>query len=108
MAIVVNSLDGVVKSRVQVLVPMKTRCVEGLMQEKSVEAQNLHNDMNCRASSPPVRLVKRDAPENSQDVVPQNLGETEQNRTVTCMVLEAKANDRRKDIALRHDEFRGP
>ncbi|GFT85143.1 putative RNA-directed DNA polymerase from transposon BS [Trichonephila clavipes] len=32
-------------------------------------------------------------------VHPQNWGETEQNRTITCMVLKAKANDRRKDLA---------
>ncbi|GFX85388.1 hypothetical protein TNCV_3715621 [Trichonephila clavipes] len=43
-----------------------------------------------------------------QSVLPQNWGGTEQNRTVTSMVLKAKANDRRKNLALRHDEFRGP
>ncbi|GFV22822.1 hypothetical protein TNCV_4962371 [Trichonephila clavipes] len=32
----------------------------------------------------------------------------ELNRTVTCMVLKAKANDRRTSIAPCHDEFRGP
>ncbi|GFU83717.1 hypothetical protein TNCV_523111 [Trichonephila clavipes] len=35
-------------------------------------------------------------------------GGTEPNRTVICMVLKAKANDNRKNLALRHDEFRGP
>ncbi|GFW72792.1 uncharacterized protein TNCV_1266351 [Trichonephila clavipes] len=32
----------------------------------------------------------------------------EQNRTVTCMVLKVKANDRCKNLALSHDEIRGP
>ncbi|GFS60459.1 hypothetical protein TNCV_947071 [Trichonephila clavipes] len=43
-----------------------------------------------------------------QGVLPQNWGETEQNRTVTYMVLKAKANDRRKSLALNRYEFRGP
>ncbi|GFV42916.1 uncharacterized protein TNCV_1587241 [Trichonephila clavipes] len=64
-----------------------------------------------RAISPLVRLVerkeRREASDHSQDVLPQNWGGTEQNRTVTCMVLKAKANDRRKNLALSHDEFRG-
>ncbi|GFW32348.1 hypothetical protein TNCV_675071 [Trichonephila clavipes] len=30
------------------------------------------------------------------------------NRTVTCMVLKAMANDRRKNLAPCCDEFRGP
>ncbi|GFW93384.1 hypothetical protein TNCV_2605021 [Trichonephila clavipes] len=42
-----------------------------------------------------------------QGVLTQNLGETELNRSVTCMVLKATANDRRH-LALCHDEFRGP
>ncbi|GFU23284.1 hypothetical protein TNCV_2559751 [Trichonephila clavipes] len=29
-------------------------------------------------------------------------------RSFTCMVLKAKANDRRKNLALRRDEFRQP
>ncbi|GFU70111.1 hypothetical protein TNCV_3807421 [Trichonephila clavipes] len=33
---------------------------------------------------------------------------TEQNRTITFIVLKAKANDRRKNLALSLDEFRGP
>ncbi|GFU09233.1 hypothetical protein TNCV_1122381 [Trichonephila clavipes] len=45
------------------------------------------------------------APDHPQGVLPQNWGGTEQNRTVTCMVL--KANDRCENLALRHDEFRG-
>ncbi|GFW42650.1 uncharacterized protein TNCV_257111 [Trichonephila clavipes] len=61
-----------------------------------------------RAESPLVRLVERkerweafDQPQGSK------LGWTQANRTVTCMVLKAKAN-RRKTLALSRDEFRGP
>ncbi|GFU18379.1 hypothetical protein TNCV_1980641 [Trichonephila clavipes] len=46
-------------------------------------------------------------PDNPQSVLPQNRGETELNRSVTCMVLKATANDRRH-LVLCHDEFRGP
>ncbi|GFV68512.1 uncharacterized protein TNCV_3129681 [Trichonephila clavipes] len=65
-----------------------------------------------RAASPLVRLMegeeKWETPDHPQGVLPQNCGETKQNRTITCMVLKAKANDRRKNLALRRDEFRGP
>ncbi|GFX66061.1 uncharacterized protein TNCV_4102011 [Trichonephila clavipes] len=49
-------------------------------------------------------------PDTSQGVFPQNWGGTEQSHTVTCMVFNAKANDRRKgpSDAFRRDEFRGP
>ncbi|GFX29220.1 uncharacterized protein TNCV_3217541 [Trichonephila clavipes] len=64
-----------------------------------------------RATSPLVRLVEGEerweVPDQPQGVLPQNWGGTEQNRTVTCMVLIAKANDRHKNLALNHDEFRG-
>ncbi|GFW82381.1 uncharacterized protein TNCV_3818611 [Trichonephila clavipes] len=64
-----------------------------------------------RAASPLVRLVEGEerweAPDHSQGVLPQNCGETELNRSVTCMVLKATANDMRH-LALYHDEFRGP
>ncbi|GFV66578.1 cullin-4A [Trichonephila clavipes] len=62
-----------------------------------------------RAASPLVRLEgeeRWEAP-NPQRVFPLNWGETELNCSVTCMVLKATANDRR-DLALYHDEFRGP
>ncbi|GFX31299.1 hypothetical protein TNCV_2061181 [Trichonephila clavipes] len=49
-----------------------------------------------------------EAPDHPQSVLPQNWGGTEQNRTVSCMVLKAKANDRRKNKALSRDEFLGP
>ncbi|GFX84524.1 uncharacterized protein TNCV_560391 [Trichonephila clavipes] len=38
---------------------------------------------------------------------PQNWGGDEPNRTVTCMVLKATANDVRH-LAFCHEEFRGP
>ncbi|GFX97635.1 uncharacterized protein TNCV_2841951 [Trichonephila clavipes] len=64
-----------------------------------------------RAASPLVRLVEGEerweAPDHPQGVLPQNWGETELNRSVTCLVLNATANDRRH-LALCHDEFRGP
>ncbi|GFX93401.1 uncharacterized protein TNCV_152071 [Trichonephila clavipes] len=49
---------------------------------------------SCRAASPLVRLVKGkkrwEASHHPQGVLPLNWGETELNRTVTCMVLKAK------------------
>ncbi|GFX82638.1 hypothetical protein TNCV_1193131 [Trichonephila clavipes] len=39
-----------------------------------------------------------EAPDHPQSVILQNWSGTEQNRTVTCMVLKAKANDRRSHI----------
>ncbi|GFX50595.1 hypothetical protein TNCV_2721821 [Trichonephila clavipes] len=46
-----------------------------------------------------------EAPDPPQDVIPQNLGGTRAKSY--CMVLKAKANDRRKNLAPCHDEFRG-
>ncbi|GFW37067.1 uncharacterized protein TNCV_5019651 [Trichonephila clavipes] len=64
-----------------------------------------------RAASPLVRLVEGEErweePDHPQVVLPQNWGETELNRSVTCMVLKATANDRRH-LALCRDEFHGP
>ncbi|GFV73092.1 uncharacterized protein TNCV_299291 [Trichonephila clavipes] len=64
-----------------------------------------------RVASPLVRLMEGEerweAPDLPQGVLPLNWGETERNRYVTCMVLKATANDRR-NLALCHDEFRGP
>ncbi|GFW52313.1 hypothetical protein TNCV_2427601 [Trichonephila clavipes] len=60
---------------------------------------------NRLAASPLVRLVvgeeRCEAPDHPQSVLPQNWGGTEQNRTVTCMMLKAKINDRRKNLAQR-------
>ncbi|GFU70355.1 uncharacterized protein TNCV_2916181 [Trichonephila clavipes] len=54
-----------------------------------------------RALSPLVWLVEGEerweALGNPQGFLPLNRGGTEQNRTVTCMVLKAKANDTRKN-----------
>ncbi|GFU27152.1 uncharacterized protein TNCV_775711 [Trichonephila clavipes] len=65
-----------------------------------------------RAANPLVWLVEGEerceAPDHPQGFLPLNCGGTEQKRTVTCMVLKAKANDRRKILALCRDEFRGP
>ncbi|GFV92502.1 hypothetical protein TNCV_1744071 [Trichonephila clavipes] len=45
-------------------------------------------------------------PQLPQVLLPQNWGEIELNRSVTCMVLKATTIDRRH-LALCHDEFRG-
>ncbi|GFU40155.1 uncharacterized protein TNCV_5092921 [Trichonephila clavipes] len=58
-----------------------------------------------RAASPLVRLVE--GTDHPQSVLPLNWGGIEPNRTVTCMVLKATANDRRH-LAYCHDKFRGP
>ncbi|GFW05782.1 hypothetical protein TNCV_602541 [Trichonephila clavipes] len=64
---------------------------------------------NRQAASPFVRLVKGKRPlVTHQGVLPQNWGRTELNRTMTCMVLEATADDRHKILALHRNEFRGP
>ncbi|GFT00672.1 uncharacterized protein TNCV_3113901 [Trichonephila clavipes] len=49
-----------------------------------------------RATSLLVRLVEgeeRWGPDHSRGVLPQNWGETELNRSVTCMVLKDTANE---------------
>ncbi|GFY00408.1 uncharacterized protein TNCV_1664471 [Trichonephila clavipes] len=58
--------------------------------------------LNTRlAASPLVWLVegeeKWEAPSHPQGCLPLNRVGTQQNRTVTCMVLKAKANDRCKN-----------
>ncbi|GFX45497.1 uncharacterized protein TNCV_2740341 [Trichonephila clavipes] len=54
-----------------------------------------------RAASSFVWLVEgeeeREATGHPQGFLPLNWGRTEKNRTVTCMVLKAKANDMRKN-----------
>ncbi|GFT31172.1 uncharacterized protein TNCV_3645681 [Trichonephila clavipes] len=58
---------------------------------------------SCRAASPLVWLVEGEecweVPGHPQGFLPLNWGGTEQNRIVTCMVLKAKANDRRKNAS---------
>ncbi|GFU59335.1 uncharacterized protein TNCV_4198541 [Trichonephila clavipes] len=67
---------------------------------------------NRRAASPLLRLVEGEerwkVPDHLQGVFPKNWGGTEENRTVICVVLKAKANDRSKNLTLSDDEFRGP
>ncbi|GFT60902.1 uncharacterized protein TNCV_3616211 [Trichonephila clavipes] len=63
-----------------------------------------------RAASSLVRWWKGkrwEAPDHPEGVLPQNWGDTELNRSATCMVLKATDNHRRH-LALCHDEFRGP
>ncbi|GFX28151.1 uncharacterized protein TNCV_424781 [Trichonephila clavipes] len=54
-----------------------------------------------RAANPLAWLVEGEesweVPVNLQGFLPLNWGVTEQNRTVPCMMLKAKANDRRKN-----------
>ncbi|GFT91017.1 uncharacterized protein TNCV_2008611 [Trichonephila clavipes] len=55
---------------------------------------------SLRATSHLVRLVewidRWEAPGHPWGFLPLNWGETDQNRTVPCMLLKANANDRRK------------
>ncbi|GFW97796.1 uncharacterized protein TNCV_1425591 [Trichonephila clavipes] len=64
-----------------------------------------------RAASPLVRFAEGEerweALDHPQGVLYQNWGETELNRSVTCMVLKTTANNRRH-LALCHNEFSGP
>ncbi|GFT60789.1 uncharacterized protein TNCV_3286881 [Trichonephila clavipes] len=64
-----------------------------------------------RAASPLVWLMEGEerweAPDHLQGFLPLNWGGTDLNCIVTCMVLKTKANDRRKNLALSRDEFRG-
>ncbi|GFV90967.1 uncharacterized protein TNCV_1248551 [Trichonephila clavipes] len=62
-----------------------------------------------RAASPLVRLVEGkvrwQAPDHPEGVLSLHWSGTEQNRIFIYMVLKAKADDRRKNLALHHDEF---
>ncbi|GFW21342.1 hypothetical protein TNCV_1531671 [Trichonephila clavipes] len=57
-----------------------------------------------RATSPLVKLMEGEemwkVPDHLQGVLPQNWCGTEPNRTVTYVVLKAKADDRRKSNPL--------
>ncbi|GFT99360.1 uncharacterized protein TNCV_76761 [Trichonephila clavipes] len=78
------------------------KCIVPLRHEGSLN--------NHRAASPLMWLVEgveRWEALTTPGVLPQNLGGNEPNRTVTCMVLKATANDRRH-LALCNDEFLGP
>ncbi|GFT47506.1 uncharacterized protein TNCV_3750351 [Trichonephila clavipes] len=68
--------------------------------------------LNSRqATSSLVMLVAEDerweAPDPLPGVLPENWGGTEPKRTVTCIVLKAKTNNR-LHLASCHDEFRRP
>ncbi|GFY08350.1 uncharacterized protein TNCV_1357561 [Trichonephila clavipes] len=64
-----------------------------------------------RATSSLVRWVEGvrrwEAPDHPQDVLPQNWSGNDPNRTGTCLVFKAMANDRRQ-LTYCRDEFRGP
>ncbi|GFX62643.1 hypothetical protein TNCV_4868031 [Trichonephila clavipes] len=83
--------------------------------EKS--AWSLDHGSKLRGSSPKVNIHSLNlvvglrgrevgGPSPPPGVLPQNCGGNKPNRTATCMVLKAMANDRRH-LALCH-EFRGP
>ncbi|GFY17608.1 hypothetical protein TNCV_3519631 [Trichonephila clavipes] len=80
----------------------------------SARAGGAQNDFSLveshQAASPLVRLVKAKerqwSPSHLQGVLHQNWGGNELNRTVTCIVLKASANNRRVHLASYHDEFR--
>ncbi|GFV45383.1 uncharacterized protein TNCV_5055771 [Trichonephila clavipes] len=65
--------------------------------------------VNRRAASSLMKLVEREerweasAP---QSVLPLNWGGIEPNRTVPCIVLKARAKERRH-LAICHDKYRG-
>ncbi|GFT64762.1 uncharacterized protein TNCV_4545101 [Trichonephila clavipes] len=66
---------------------------------------------SSRATSPIVRLMEGEERwetyDHPQGVLLLNWGETKLNRSVTCMVLKATVNGRRR-LTLCHDEFCGP
>ncbi|GFW31514.1 hypothetical protein TNCV_4419511 [Trichonephila clavipes] len=63
--------------------------------------------LNSRlAASPLVRLVEGE--ERCGPLATPRIFFLKIGHIVTCMVLTAKANDRRKILALSRDEFRGP
>ncbi|GFW02084.1 uncharacterized protein TNCV_4854241 [Trichonephila clavipes] len=78
------------------------KCIVPLWHESTLNSR--------RAASPLVRLVegeeRREASDHPQGILSQNRGGTEQNRTFTCMVLKATANDKRTTSPC-HDEFLG-
>ncbi|GFX53810.1 hypothetical protein TNCV_1597561 [Trichonephila clavipes] len=65
----------------------------------------------CRAASHLMMLEEGEegweAPDHPQGVPSENWGGTEQNRTSTCIVLIAKAHDKRKNLTPSRNEFHG-
>ncbi|GFU83440.1 hypothetical protein TNCV_1346251 [Trichonephila clavipes] len=80
-------------------VKISTEIVKG-MHIASKRQEEIRFQLTRRAASPLVWLVEGEerweAPGYSQGFLPLNWGGTEQKRTFNCMVLKAKANDRRK------------
>ncbi|GFX45805.1 uncharacterized protein TNCV_934441 [Trichonephila clavipes] len=82
----------------------ESRREHGCLQMYSVFAAWGTTPNSRRAACPLVWLVEGEErwedPGHLQDFLPLNWGGNEQNRAVTCMVLKAKANDRRKNSSL--------
>ncbi|GFV68677.1 hypothetical protein TNCV_3001361 [Trichonephila clavipes] len=80
-----------------------------MLQSKASQYTSPKSRRNRRATCFLVGLMDGEesweTPDHSLGVLPQNWGGTEQNGTVTSMVLKANANDRRKILALSIDEF---
>ncbi|GFV49398.1 uncharacterized protein TNCV_1265271 [Trichonephila clavipes] len=93
------------------MVDMTPRFVTDCVRISSIFFRKRSTLNSRRAACPLVKLVEREerweAPDYTQGVLSQNWGETELNRTVSCLLLKATDNDRRH-LALCHGEFRGP
>ncbi|GFS60418.1 zinc finger protein [Trichonephila clavipes] len=111
---VVEDLDGTVEST-DTIVKLKTKIensstfesdpdfVKTLIQN-CIDERVSRNERESQVLSEGVEGEERwEASDHPQRV----LGGIEPNRSITCMVLKATANDRRH-LALCHDEFRGP
>ncbi|GFU48350.1 uncharacterized protein TNCV_3342431 [Trichonephila clavipes] len=86
---------------------------EGMDVCKHITLWRLEGTLSSRRIESPLLMLvggkeRRDASVYPQGDLPQNWGGTEQNRTITCMVLKAKANDRHKNLSFSRDEFCGP
>ncbi|GFW85168.1 uncharacterized protein TNCV_3249081 [Trichonephila clavipes] len=96
---------GTVRRPVQRVYPSEIRANENCVTEEVAVPLWHGGTLNSRrATSPLVWLVEGEerweAPGHSQGFVLLNCGGTEQNRTVICLVLKAKVNDRRKNSNL--------
>ncbi|GFU84519.1 hypothetical protein TNCV_1818511 [Trichonephila clavipes] len=64
----------------------------------------MFEQISSRAASPLQRLLEGkerwEASNQPQGRLPQNWGGTKQNRTTICLVLKAKSNHRRENLAL--------
>ncbi|GFX67019.1 hypothetical protein TNCV_4181441 [Trichonephila clavipes] len=110
MRFVGGNITGVTKTYYEVYYiignHMKTLTDAENVKECFLSASNLDR----RTASLLVRLQEGEerweAPGHLQVFLPLNWGRTEQNSTVTCRVFKAKANDKRKILALFRDELR--